>query len=246
MKNYEAAEMLRNLKNVLHYDPRWIRESESENYSYMHEWMEDLYKDLNSAMKEKGIDVSNLEAAYERFSDESAKKSESLNEINERFGKELAKAGQGLAEKLNIKKVDMSSCYKPLTNDQIKETIDRINYELDAWDAWSGHEYGPIYLKEQYDNVLNAMKNKNMDTSNLENAYENFISEIQDKDLVKDIVAAKRAEAANDNFVNTLSKTVTELANSMGIKETNLYESQDKAIEPKSCEKEIEDDEIDF
>jgi len=85
-----------------------------------------------------------------------------------------------------------------------------------------------------------------MDTSNLENAYENFISEIQDKDLVKDRVAAKRAEAANDNFVNTLSKTVTELANSMGIKEMNLYESQDKAIEPKSYEKEMEDDEIDF
>lgn len=235
MKNYEAAEMLKDLNSVIHYDPRWLRDN--ENYSYKHKWMEASYKRLNSAMKERGIDTSNLEAAHERFLDESVKKSESPDKINERFGKELAKAGQTIAEKLNIKTVDMSSYYKSPADDQVREMIDDINYEIDSQPAWSAHEYGAIYMKAHYDNMLNTMKDKNMDTSKLESSYENFISEYQSKD-------PEKAKAADMNFIDVLSKTVMKLADSMGIKDVNIHETQGKAIEPN--EKEICEDEIDF
>lgn len=237
MKNYEVTEMLKDLNSVIHYDPRWLRDS--ENYSYKHKWMEASYKRLNSAMKERGIDTSSLEAAHERFFDESAKKSESPDKINERFGKELAKAGQTIAEKLNIKTVDMSSYYKSPADDQVREMIDDINYEIDSQPAWSAHEYGAIYMKAHYDNMLNAMKDKNMDTSKLESSYENFISEYQSKD-------PEKAKAADMKFIDVLSETVMKLADSMGIKDVNIHEAQDKAIEPKSYGKEIEEDEIEF
>lgn len=72
---------------------------------------------------------------------------------------------------------------------EIKELLDRIEYELGSEAAWSGHSYGCEYMEDFYLKLIEYMEQEGLDTKVVSTAHKEAWDEFNKRDYSEKLLS---------------------------------------------------------